>query len=319
MKHFLRTLGADDNANWLEIVASYRDQVRVWHPDRFLNDKRMYKKAEEETKQIHYALRRLKELREDLENAKAFDENAPFLVQYYKITEGKGNHGSITKEDRHRGYIHDSFGQWDSIASTLGQSLRQKTSEFSYQLRRSRRKHRTRKTTIRISRSKKTKVRNFMITSALAISLASIGAINIPKMLKDDPQRTKAETQSTDPDLFITDFLDEPSTQFADQQEGERGKGSAADKSSRPEIVRAAMDCNSGELKKLIDAGHSINQADASGQTALIWAAKRNCRSAVELLMIHGANIKLRSTNGFTAHQWAKWYRNEELAQIIAK
>src|ERR1700761_8106609 len=38
-----------------EIKASYKDHVKVWHPDRFPGDERLRYKAEEETKRINAA------------------------------------------------------------------------------------------------------------------------------------------------------------------------------------------------------------------------------------------------------------------------
>jgi TonB family protein len=42
-----------------EIRQAYRDQTKVWHPDRFSNDIRLQKKAEEKLKQINLAYQRL--------------------------------------------------------------------------------------------------------------------------------------------------------------------------------------------------------------------------------------------------------------------
>lgn len=54
-----RTLEVDPGASAEQIKQAYRDQTKVWHPDRFANDVRLQKKAEEKIKEITLAYRRL--------------------------------------------------------------------------------------------------------------------------------------------------------------------------------------------------------------------------------------------------------------------
>ena len=54
-----RILEVEPAASAEEIRQAYRDQTKVWHPDRFSNDTRLQKKAEERIKQINSAYRRL--------------------------------------------------------------------------------------------------------------------------------------------------------------------------------------------------------------------------------------------------------------------
>jgi len=54
-----RTLEVEPGVSLEEIRQAYRDQTKVWHPDRFSNDIRLQKKAEEKLKQINMAYRRL--------------------------------------------------------------------------------------------------------------------------------------------------------------------------------------------------------------------------------------------------------------------
>ena len=52
-------LEVEAGASSEELRQAYRDQTKVWHPDRFSNDLRLQKKAEEKIKQINLAYRRL--------------------------------------------------------------------------------------------------------------------------------------------------------------------------------------------------------------------------------------------------------------------
>ena len=52
-------LDLEPGASHEEIRQAYRDQTKVWHPDRFSNDIRLQKKAEEKLKQINLAYQRL--------------------------------------------------------------------------------------------------------------------------------------------------------------------------------------------------------------------------------------------------------------------
>ena len=54
-----RTLEVEPGSSIEEIRQAYRDQTKIWHPDRFSNDIRLQKKAEEKIKQINLAYQRL--------------------------------------------------------------------------------------------------------------------------------------------------------------------------------------------------------------------------------------------------------------------
>ena len=54
-----RILEIEPGASLEQIREAYHDQTKVWHPDRFADDIRLQKKAEEKLKQINLAYRRL--------------------------------------------------------------------------------------------------------------------------------------------------------------------------------------------------------------------------------------------------------------------
>lgn len=58
----LKVLGLGPNATWNEVTQTYKDLMRVWHPDRFQNDERLRKRAEEQSQQINQAMSELRKL-----------------------------------------------------------------------------------------------------------------------------------------------------------------------------------------------------------------------------------------------------------------
>jgi DnaJ domain len=61
----LAVLALDPGATAAEIKESYRDLVKVWHPDRFGSDPRLRRKAEEKLRQINDAYRVLQSPKPD--------------------------------------------------------------------------------------------------------------------------------------------------------------------------------------------------------------------------------------------------------------
>src|SRR2546425_5239032 len=57
-----RILEIETGATWEEAKRSYRELVRVWHPDRFAHDPALERKAQEKLKQLNLALERFEEL-----------------------------------------------------------------------------------------------------------------------------------------------------------------------------------------------------------------------------------------------------------------
>lgn len=60
--HYLAVLGLPPEASNEDATSAYKDLIRVWHPDRFQNDDRLRRKAEDETKKLNDAIARVKKL-----------------------------------------------------------------------------------------------------------------------------------------------------------------------------------------------------------------------------------------------------------------
>ena len=51
----IETLGVKPGASEEEVTQAYRDLAKVWHPDRFADNSRLQKKAEEKLKEVNAA------------------------------------------------------------------------------------------------------------------------------------------------------------------------------------------------------------------------------------------------------------------------
>lgn len=54
-----RVLEVEPGANLEEVKRAYRELVKVWHPDRFVSDPKLQRKANEKLKQINFAYKRI--------------------------------------------------------------------------------------------------------------------------------------------------------------------------------------------------------------------------------------------------------------------
>ncbi len=69
-------------------------------------------------------------------------------------------------------------------------------------------------------------------------------------------------------------------------------------------------------VEKLIALGEDVNQKSL-GMTPAIVAARYNKAEILELLIAHGANLKIRSDNGFTAKKYAEMSNATEALAVI--
>ncbi len=75
-----------------------------------------------------------------------------------------------------------------------------------------------------------------------------------------------------------------------------------------PELVLAVANnaANQEVLAALIEAKANVNATDPEGKTALHWAAEKNRKDLVELLVKAGADVNLRTKGGTTPLDYAK-------------
>src|SRR5258708_7627842 len=95
-KYYL-ILGLDADASQEQVRQAYRDLVNVWHPDRFLHDKRLSLIAQEKMKEINGAYEFLKAsfFEADIASAANTTSEAPTAEPDEEISKPKGNRSAI--------------------------------------------------------------------------------------------------------------------------------------------------------------------------------------------------------------------------------
>jgi len=87
--------------------------------------------------------------------------------------------------------------------------------------------------------------------------------------------------------------------------------------------MRAAVEGDLKVVKQLLaDAtAANVNSLDQGGQSALILACQnpRTNPEVVKALLAAGANVNLRSRNGYTALTWANTRNNTEVSRILRR
>lgn len=85
-----------------------------------------------------------------------------------------------------------------------------------------------------------------------------------------------------------------------------------------PPIVSAAAGCQNSCIETLLSLGAEINATDIDGNTPLHAAVMQtNCTSTIQLLLLHGANIKISNKSGLTPIQLALNTLNQEALEAL--
>ncbi len=71
-------------------------------------------------------------------------------------------------------------------------------------------------------------------------------------------------------------------------------------------------------VQKLISRGADVN-AKSNGMTPLMYAAKFNRTDILELLIVHGANLKAKSDKKMTALKYAQLHGAKDAETILVK
>ena len=91
------------------------------------------------------------------------------------------------------------------------------------------------------------------------------------------------------------------------------------DRDGRTVLHYAALENNSAEVQRLLEAGFAAGDADKSGWTPLHFAAQGHSAGAVTLLIAHGAPVDAQDSHGNTPLSKAVFNSNGrgELIQLL--
>lgn len=81
-------------------------------------------------------------------------------------------------------------------------------------------------------------------------------------------------------------------------------------------FCKAVMQGDVVTVKKLIDLGEDVNQISL-GMTPVMFAARYNKVEVLSLLIRHGANLEIKSEQGFTVKRYAELSNATEALEII--
>ena len=70
-------------------------------------------------------------------------------------------------------------------------------------------------------------------------------------------------------------------------------------------------------LKRLLEAGHDVNQRDGRGRTPLMWAAEKGHTECVEYLIQNGAQLDLKNYDGWTALRLASEKGHDSTVKLL--
>lgn len=81
-------------------------------------------------------------------------------------------------------------------------------------------------------------------------------------------------------------------------------------------FCKAVMQGDIETVKRLIDLGEDVNQKSL-GLTPAMFAARYNKVAVLELLINNGADLKIQSSQGYTAKRYAELSNASEALEII--
>lgn len=95
--------------------------------------------------------------------------------------------------------------------------------------------------------------------------------------------------------------------------------------SCSPDIIQSTKLYLPRQVKLALANGVNVNERDADGRTALMWAARNNFADIAELLLDHGADVDAKDKEGMTAARWAvfgitnRYGSREALGLLVAR
>ncbi len=298
---YLTQLELPPSASWDDVQKAYRDLIRVWHPDRFPTDEKLRSRAEQKAKDLNEAIR--------------------YLRRHYRKTmliRRDPLQSNDPKTSVHAGGKYAFGGTHQRVRPEPDLTSAAATGASSYSRHRSFGVRRAEAFSV-----VKVAATNLIAFCGMCLGIAALSSIGIP----DFHFASAASTSSSAPPFSGRRIdggrLIAPAAAGADADlrlspDDVDRFAAARSAPPRPPLIRAAMRCDTGALKRLLEArGTDVNSTDENGDSALSWTARLNCISGVRLLLDSGIETRTTANNGFTPLRWAEWARNTEIAELI--
>ena len=306
MIRLFKILGISDSASWNDVRQAYRRQLKLWHPDRYAGDREQMEQAEERTKALNEAFSQLREIHKERKSTILEFSSSNSLLTARDLEHEKANNQQVGD----RGYGDSLFrvktattNQTDAKKSNLWGSLQQGASAVWVRFGRMRTNRQHRQINIAI------------LACTFLACIATLGFARWDIVLESVFENRAIP-------LSTTAVLPQPSNYLSPIEPLQKTKTPSRERSrllkiQRPKLIQAIAECNTGKTERLLAKGASVNTQDHRGESALSWAARRNCVPIAKILIKKGANLHSTSANGFTAYDWANWYGNRPMAALL--
>ena len=132
IRRYYEILELEPGASLEEIEQSFKELIRIWHPDRFRKDPNLYARAEEKTKDLNEARDRLTEFLSD-PGVYEFRSHSSGSTASSNTAESEAQEGQATSSSHHSVIVVLDLGQLlnalQSLVQTTHSRIRQKATE----------------------------------------------------------------------------------------------------------------------------------------------------------------------------------------------
>ena len=304
MLNDLQKLSLDKSATWQDVKTSYLELMKVWNPDRFLDDENLKRKSIDKSREINRAFKEIKRKLSELNNKNNFDLSKPILSQFKTSTTKDLDQDVPSKEYKQEPLL--------SNTGVAQQEIEKHNSESN-----------------NAQNSARNKISPYLILLLGIFILILIGALSYIYTLFADPKRKIIYGPPADLSKIYKKKVEiqeprdlaSPLDGIVAGQEGSiriiSGVVEPGDTVVEPPITIAASRCDLVAVKKQLSKGVKVNAEDSKGLSALSWASRNGCEDLAKHLIKRGADAKHMSMNGFTPLAWAKWYRHIGVIKVI--
>jgi len=294
IQKFLDVLELNADANWEQVTQAYRDLIKIWHPDRFTHDEKLRERAEQKSKELNEAVRQLRRHYRRTRHYKRSEVNEAVAQARSGVFQSARSKSSQTAFRSNGANVEQRYDPSRSHPSY--QALARKQQRLS-------------------------RLRRLAAASVLTLSLALVLFMGIPSRFKGTEifQVNPMLTPMSPPTHYRVIGASSDSATPKKSETGSLRSPSSGAPEARPPIIDAAANCKVDLIEDLLRKGGNVNAIDANGDTALAWAARRNCASAAKLLLESGINSHTVARNGFTPKDWAVWAKSNHVLELLPK